>query len=148
MKYLGVDFGRQRLGLAYSLDGVVSHRFSDGHVQDSCLSYRLRKEAWQLLHKLQRTLGGVDCIVVGLPTNREGKAGAYAQEVISFGTWLQEKLEVKVDFHDEALSTQEALEHMLMAGIKKKERSQKIHGFAAQVILQDYLDRLNEQEST
>lgn len=123
MKYLGVDFGLRRIGLATS-DGELAAPFKVLEVK----SYK------ETVLKLEKVVldGEFDLVVIGLP---EGKMG---QTVRGFINKLR-KNSIDVVGVDETLSTQKALEQMIELNIPKGKR--KINdAYSAAIILQGYLD--------
>lgn len=123
MKYLGVDFGLRRIGLATS-DGELAASFK-------VLEVKSLKDASLKLAEIIRT-GHFDQVVVGLP---EGKIG---QTVLGFINKLR-KSGIEVIAVDETLSTQKALEQMIELKIPKKKRKVS-DDYSAAIILQEYLD--------
>ena len=123
MKYLGVDFGLRRIGLARS-DGEIAAPFKVLEVKSS-------KDAFLKLEEIIRE-GRFDQVVIGLP---EGKIG---QTTTGFINKLR-KTGIEVIEVDETLSTQKAIEQMIELNIPKKKR--KVNDdYSAAIILQDYLD--------
>jgi putative holliday junction resolvase len=123
MKYLGVDFGMKRIGLAISEGQLASPLkiivvFS---LNDAIL--KIKKEV---------KVNNIDKIVVGLP---EGETGKAAEKFIN--GLKREKLEVEVA--DETLSTQDATKLLVEMGLSKKRRAET-DAYAAAAILQNYLD--------
>lgn len=125
MKYLGIDFGLRRVGLARSEGMLVTplkiieiKGFRDGVQQISDFA---RKEEFTK-------------IVVGLP---EGKIG---KTVLGFVTALR-KEGFNVETGDETLSSQQATRQMVEENIPQKKRYFN-DATAAAIILQNYLDNL------
>ncbi len=125
MKYLGVDFGLRRIGLAISEGNLASpwqilevKNFSDAAEKTS----KVIKE------------GEFKKIVVGLP---EGKMG---KNVIGFVNALK-KRGFEVETADETLSSKKAMEAMIEKGIQQKKRRHE-DAYSAAEILQNYLDNL------
>ncbi len=123
MKYLGVDFGLRRIGLAISEGQLAS--------------------PWQILevkgfsNAIEKTSkvikrGEFEKIVVGLP---EGKMG---KNVVGFVAALK-KRGFEVETFEETLSSKRALEVMIEQGIRQKNRRHK-DAYSAAEILQNYLD--------
>lgn len=123
MKYLGVDFGLRRIGLATS-DGELAAPFK-------VLEVKSLKDAVLKLEKVVGE-GEFDQVVIGLP---EGKMG---QVVLGCINKLR-KSGIDVIEVDETLSTQNAIRRMIELNISKEKR--KINDdYSAAVILQEYLD--------
>lgn len=123
MRYLGIDFGLRRVGLATSEGNLAS-------------PYKVIKVRGfnDLLEKIRKESAGFDRLVVGVP---EGKMG---QTVLKFMNALK-KIGIDVKEAEETLSSQKALKHMIELGIPRKKR--KVNDArAAAIILQDYLDNV------
>lgn len=121
MKYLGVDFGLKRIGLAVSegelaspLKIIEGANFSD------------------LLEKIKKEAEGFDKVVIGLP---EGKMGELVKKVIR----NLKSFSLDVIAVDETLSSQNATKQMIKLNVSKKKRASN-DSFAAAIILQNYLD--------
>ena len=121
MRYLGVDFGIKRMGLAISEGELASPwRVIEG-IGPKFLLQVLKKEALNF-----------DKIIIGLP---EGKMGEVVMKVI---VDLEEN-GFNVEAADETLSSQKASKEMVELNVPKKKR--RINdATAASIILQDYLD--------
>lgn len=123
MKYLGVDFGLRRIGLATS-DGELATPFK-------VLEVKSLKDAVLKLEQVIRE-GEFDQVAVGLP---EGKMGQTVRGLIN----KLQKREIDVIEVDETLSTQNAVAMMIELNIPKGKR--KINdAYSAAIILQEYLD--------
>lgn len=123
MKYLGVDFGLRRIGLATS-EGELASRWK-------VLTVRNLKDAIDQVAKIFKK-GEFDKMVVGLP---EGKTG---QKVYGFINNLKKK-GLEVESFDETLSSKEATSRMIQLNISEKKRRVN-DDMAAAIILQNYLD--------
>jgi len=66
--------------------------------------------------------------------------GKMAKEIKEFGNKLQEKLGVPLVFQDETLTTYEAQNLSIEAGIKRKKRRELEDAYSATLILQNYLN--------
>lgn len=123
MRYLGVDFGLRRIGLATS-EGEIA----------SPLTILEVKNFHDAVKKVALYSEEFDKIIIGLP---EGKIG---QTVIGFVKALK-KLGHDADTADETLSSQKAIQTMIEQNTSKKAR--RINdATAAAIILQNYLDNL------
>ena len=123
MKYLGVDFGLKRVGLATS-EGIIASPFK-------VLEVKSLKDAVLKVEGIIQD-GLFDKVVIGMP---EGRIG---QSVRSFINKLK-KSGIDIVETDETLSTQEAQKQMIELNISKKKR--RINDdMAAAIILQNYLD--------
>lgn len=123
MKYLGVDFGPRRIGLAISEGELASPLYS---IKVKGLKDAIKKVS-QFAHER-----GFTKIVVGLP---EGKMG---ETVLGFVNGL-ERVGMDVETADETLSSHKALEQMISENVPLKKRRSN-DATAAAIILQNYLD--------
>lgn len=123
MKYLGIDFGLRRIGLAVS-EGELASPWQILDVKN--FSDAIKKTSTVIKD------GGFEKIVVGLP---EGKMG---KNVVGFVNALK-KNGFDVSTADETLSSKKALQIMIEQGVGKKDRHHE-DDFSAAEILQNYLD--------
>lgn len=123
MKYLGIDFGLKRVGLATS-DGELTSPLQTIEVKGF-------KDAISQVSKIIKK-GEFEKIIVGLP---EGKMG---QVVLGFIKALK-KQGLDVIEADETLSSQKAIAQMIELNIPKNKR-QTNDAMAAAIILQDYIE--------
>lgn len=124
MRYLGIDFGLRRIGLATSEYGQLASPWKIIEVTGF-------KDA---TNKLELILckENFDKIIVGLP---EGKIG---KTVLGFIGALQ-KRGFNVESSDETLSSKNALSQMIKLEIPKNKRRFS-DAYSAAIILQNYLD--------
>ncbi len=121
MKYLGVDFGIRRVGLATS-EGELA----------SPWKILTGKGVNDLILKLQKEATNFDKVVIGLP---EGKMGKLIKKVV---VKLQ-KNGLDIVTSDETLSSKNAASLMVEMAVGKKKR--KVNdNIAAAIILQQFLD--------
>lgn len=123
MKYLGVDFGLKRVGLATS-EGNFASPFKTIEVK-GIVDASLKVIALCKNEQFAK-------VIVGTP---EGKMG---KNVLGFVKKLK-KRGIDVKTFDETLSSRRALENMIEVGVPKEKRRVN-DDQAAAIILQDYLD--------
>jgi putative Holliday junction resolvase len=133
MRYLAVDLGAKRTGLAAG-DDVLRI------VQPVEVLQVPRGPA--LLDALAKAVDrhGPDALVVGLPINMDGTEGAAAKDVREFGAALGARLRITVHFHDERLSSFEADQRMAQSGRTHREKKELRDALAACAILEAYLE--------
>lgn len=123
MKYLGIDFGLRRIGLATS-EGEIATAWKVVEVKN--LKQGVEKIAAIIKSE------NFDKIIVGMPEGRMG------QTVIGFINGLKRN-GITAETSDETLSSKNAMSLMLDLNIPKEKR--KINdSFSAMLILQNYLD--------
>jgi putative Holliday junction resolvase len=81
-------------------------------------------------------------LVIGLPYNMDGSEGARAQSSRALARNLLGLRDIPIIFQDERLSTFEATEALISAGMRRERRKQVIDAHAAANILRSVLDRL------
>lgn len=81
-------------------------------------------------------------IVMGLPVNMDGSEGPRAQSVRAMIRNLIAMRDIPIAVQDERLSTFEAEEKLIAAGVRRDKRKDIIDAHAAANILQSALDRL------
>ena len=130
MILLGIDWGERNIGIAFS-SGLAAAPLE-------ALKVKTQNEAVDKIARIYQKLEA-EKIVLGIPLDSEGWERVQAQKIKKFGKKLQKAISGKIIFHNEALSSKEALEKKLAAGRGKKAR-RKLDATSAAVILQDYLD--------
>lgn len=81
-------------------------------------------------------------LVIGLPYNMDGSEGARAQSSRALARNLLGLRDIPIIFQDERLSTFEATEALISAGMRRERRKEVIDAHAAANILRSVLDRL------
>jgi putative Holliday junction resolvase len=133
MRYLGVDLGRARIGLALADDVLRTAR---------ALRTVRRRGDDEDLEEIARVAGEyeVSRAVLGLPLNMDGSEGASARLSRRFAPKLERALGVPVELFDERLTTFEADARLRERGVSAKDRREQVDAEAAAVILQGWLD--------
>lgn len=138
-RYLGIDYGTRRIGLAISDEsGIIS--FPSGVLENSG-QRRVVEEIRRIVK--EKT---VSVIVVGMPLSLDGSKGIAAENVERFVQIIKERMDVPVEVWDERLSTRIAERTMIEGGLRRERRRQGIDQAAAQIILQSYLDAHDKQK--
>lgn len=126
MRYLGIDYGKKKIGLAFGTDemkiaspfGVIRH---DENIVDQIRDV-VKKE-------------GIDVLVVGMPQGTGHEIVKYVLEVRNFADNIGLELGLPVVTFDESFTTAEA--NRLMRESNQKGADDAV---AAMVMLQSYLD--------
>jgi len=133
MRVLAIDHGDRRLGLAVSDPlGLTAQSLGFYELQDEerDLAYfrRLADE-----YKIAE-------VVVGLPLRMDGTEGTRAEKTRRFARLLSERLELRIVFWDERLTTRQALGILREGNIRGQKRKMRKDQVAACLILSAYLE--------
>jgi len=140
-RILGVDLGEKRIGLAISDPlGLTAQGLTTLRVKS--FEEGIREVASAAREKEAAT------IVLGLPYRLDGSSGYQVRKARRFGQRLRKELDREVVYLDERLSSRLAEEVLIRADLSRRRRRQVIDKLAAQIILQNYLDRKNHEGST
>jgi len=133
--YLGIDYGRKRIGLALSESGLIAKPLYT--VENKGVKKNL---AYLVNSIMQQNIGFV---VFGLPLNANGSVGDMATEVHGFAKQLSIVAGVKIAFQDERYSSIEAEDYIrsVMGITDRKKIAQLIDSVAATMILNEYLEK-------
>lgn len=82
----------------------------------------------------------VGLIVLGLPINMDGTKGERVEKTYAFAEELSKKIDCKIDYMDERLTTVTAERILIDGNVRRDKRKQVIDKLAATIILQSYLD--------
>ncbi|NWJ96377.1 MAG: Holliday junction resolvase RuvX [Chloroflexi bacterium] len=133
MRFLCLDLGRKRIGVAMS-DETRLIATPIGTIQ-----VRNQEQVFQEIVRLVETHQAVR-LILGLPLRLNGQEGIESNRARTFAADLENYLSIPIDFMDERLTSVEAERIMLEAGVKRNKRRAKIDATAAALILQAYLD--------
>lgn len=140
MRFMGVDVGTRRVGIAVSDDDGMLAVPSRAVTADEAVSYILNLAP--------------ENVIIGLPLDLSGKEGLAARRTRAFASRLEDaalKADVifKIHWFDERFSTTVASNLLSAAGISQKNQKDKVDALAATQILQGFLDlqKYNGQES-
>ena len=131
MRYLAVDYGEKRTGLAICDEGeTIASPLKVVEGQGGLMGKIIAAVESEMV-------GG---IVVGLPLNMDGTQGEQARGVLGFGERLKEHLEIPIFFQDERLSSFGAEKKLSGVGMTRKQKKKRLDAVAAAAILQSFLD--------
>jgi putative Holliday junction resolvase len=133
MRFLGIDYGTRRIGLAAGDELGIATPLPA--LVESDLA--VRRRALATLVRQRR----IDELVLGYPLNMDGSAGFKAKEMEALAVELRAEFGLPVHLVDERLTS-----HLAETGMNQKQlREIRAKGIidsrAAAVILQDYLDQ-------
>ncbi len=131
MKYLAVDYGNKRTGLALcDRNETMASPLSVIHEPS-----RVIKMIMGVVEEER-----IEGIVIGLPLNMDDSEGFQAKRVREFGKKLSEKVDVPVLFHDERLSSFSASEKLATMSLTWSRRKKRLDALAAAEILEGFLE--------
>lgn len=133
-KYLGVDYGDKRTGLAEcDISGLIAGGI--GTISEG----GMKKTAVKVAEEAEKR--SCKRIVIGLPKNMDGSEGPRADVIKAFGALLSELTEIPIDYYDERMTTMVAYRFLGETGTYGKKRKETVDTLSAQIILQNYIDR-------
>ena len=136
MRYLGLDLGTRTLGCSISDEtGLIASTLKTIRFNDSDYEY-----LYPMIEEIVKEYN-VKTIVLGFPKNMNNTIGPRGETTIEFKKNLEAYLNIEVVLQDERLSTVEATNYMIAADMSRKKRKKKVDSFAANIILQTYLDK-------
>ena len=138
MRIMGLDVGSKTVGVAIS-DPLG---FTAQGVEIIKIDEEAGEFGFERLGELVKQYK-VDKFVVGLPKNMNNTEGPRVEASKAYGDQIKELFNIPVDYQVERLTTVQA-ERMLVeqADVSRGKRKKVIDKLAAQLILQNYLDRM------
>ena len=138
MRVMGLDVGSKTVGVAISDPlGFTAQGVEIIKIDEEAEEFGFYRVG-QLFKEYQ-----VEKFVVGLPKNMNNTEGPRVEASKAYGDKIKEIFGIPVDYQDERLTTVQA-ERMLVeqADVSRGKRKKVIDKLAAQLILQNYLDRM------
>ncbi len=133
MKYLGVDYGTKRIGVAVSDD--------TGSVAFPLTTIASNQEALERVAALVKE-HNAEMIVMGESKNFKNEPNDVMEDIEQFKIDLAELTGLKVEYEPELFSSAAAARQYTPDGSRKQNPSQeKLDASAAALILQSFLDR-------
>ncbi|OGZ95552.1 MAG: hypothetical protein A2847_01165 [Candidatus Sungbacteria bacterium RIFCSPHIGHO2_01_FULL_50_25] len=132
MRYLGIDYGTKRIGIAISDErGIVAF-------PHSVIAARRNTDRIDEIFTIIRH-EKIEAIIIGFPVDFAGKERETAARVRVFAERIKKALSVPVFFENELLTTRLAS--------KSASRGKSVDASAAALILQSYLDKKLSEKS-
>ena len=141
-RYLGIDFGQARVGIAksdllgYTAEGVETIKW-DGQDIEPVLG-RIAEICKEL---------DVSELVLGLPKRTDNRLGEAEEKVKVFAEQLETRLGLPLHFEDERLTTVMATKFLQQGSSKKSTYRSKVDQVAAEIILQGFLEKQRFQKN-
>ncbi len=133
-RVLGIDYGERRIGLAISDEEgrvAVPHSTLE-RKSDAAAARAIAELAWR---------EGVGALVVGEPVNLDGTRGPAAARARAFAARLEAETSLPCRLINESLTTREAAHRLREAGVDPRREPRRLDALAAQILLQEALDR-------
>ncbi|HVT48834.1 MAG TPA: Holliday junction resolvase RuvX [Vicinamibacterales bacterium] len=140
MRWLGVDYGRRRIGLARSdASGTIARPWQ------AVAAAGTPAASARLVADLVTTTGAdpddaIAAIVVGLPRRLNGDDTDLTPDVRAFAAALETATGLSVSLVDERLTSVEAESRLAVRERDWRRRKAQIDAAAAAIVLQDHLD--------
>jgi len=133
MRYLAIDLGDKRTGIAVGSDGpgIVSP-----------LTVLEIPAGPRLLEAVVKVIDEQDpgAVVIGLPLNMDGTEGPSARAARQFGDAVARAAELPIHFQDERLTSHAAEENLKQSGRTHRQKKEIRDALAAAEILRDFLN--------
>ena len=132
-RYLGIDFGKKRVGLALSdRSNLIASPFKTiNYINEIDLIGQLKKIVIE---------NDIENFVLGLPISMKGEDTTQTKIVRKFKNSLS-SLDLPIIYEDERLSSVSAKNSLVLQNIKTGHNKSEIDKTAAAIILQQYLDK-------
>jgi putative holliday junction resolvase len=133
MRYLGIDYGTKRIGVAVSDD--------TGSIAFPLAVIPAGSEALEEVANMVR-VNNVETVVIGESLDFKGEKNKVMEEIEQFKADIAELAHIPVVYEKEFMSSSQAARQFAPDGSRKKNPSQdKLDASAAALILQSYLDK-------
>ena len=132
MRYLAIDYGNKRTGLAICDQGetIVS-------------PLAVIPSGKDLVNKILEVIKkeNIEAVVVGLPLNMDDSKGSQAQIAMKFAEQLKTNLQIPLYLQDERLSSFAAEEKLAPAQYTRAKKKERLDAIAAAEILELFLQQ-------
>ena len=136
MRYLGIDLGSKTMGLAMSdttltIASTYKTIFFKNEDYNSTI-----EEIMSIIKEYNITK-----IILGLPKNMNNTLGERAETTLKYKELLEKNTNIPIVMFDERLTSVISNNILIEADMSRKKRKKKVDSIAAQIILQDYLNK-------
>ena len=136
MRYLGIDLGSKTVGLAMSDTTLtIASTYKTIFFKDEDYNSTIN-EIKDIITEYNITK-----IILGLPKNMNNTLGERAEITLKYKELLEKSTDLPVIMFDERLTSVISNSILIEADISRKKRKKKVDSIAAQIILQDYLNK-------
>ncbi len=136
MRYLGIDLGSKTVGLAMSDTTLtIASTYKTIFFKDEDYNSTIN-EIKDIIKEYNITK-----IILGLPKNMNNTLGERAEITLKYKELLEKSTDLPVVMFDERLTSVISNSILIEADMSRKKRKKKVDSIAAQIILQDYLNK-------
>ena len=136
MRYLGIDLGSKTVGLAMSDSTLtIASTYKTIFFKDEDYNSTIN-EIKDIIKEYNITK-----IILGLPKNMNNTLGERAERTLKYKELLEKSTDLPVIMFDERLTSVISNSILIEADMSRKKRKKKVDSIAAQIILQDYLNK-------
>lgn len=136
MRYLGIDLGSKTVGLAMSDTTLtIASTYKTIFFKDEDYNSTIN-EIKDIIKEYN-----ISKIILGLPKNMNNTLGERAEITLKYKELLEKSTGLPVIMFDERLTSVISNSILIEADISRKKRKKKVDSIAAQIILQDYLNK-------
>jgi putative Holliday junction resolvase len=138
MRYLAIDYGTKRTGLAICDSGET--------IVSPLAVIQGQKELLKKIAEVVET-ENVEAVILGLPLNMTGSESSQTRLVFKFAEQLKDYLHIPVHFQDERLSSFSAEEKLTSAKFTRGKKRKRLDAVAAAEILEAFLEQKTPRNS-
>lgn len=142
MRIMGLDYGAATVGVAISDALLITAQGIETIRREQELQLR---KTYRRIEELVKEYE-VERIVVGLPKHLNNSIGERAVKAEEFAEALRRRTGLPVEMQDERLTTVEAHRVLDATGASLDKKKAVVDKLAAVLILQSYLDRMNNRK--
>ncbi len=136
MRYLGIDLGSKTVGLAMSDTTLtIASTYKTIFFKDEDYNSTIN-EIKDIIKE-----NNITKIILGLPKNMNNTLGERAEITLKYKELLEQSTDLPVIMFDERLTSVISNSILIEADMSRKKRKKKVDSIAAQIILQDYLNK-------
>ena len=136
MRYLGIDLGSKTVGLAMSDTTLtIASTYKTIFFKDEDYNSTIN-EIKDIIKEYNITK-----IILGLPKNMNNTLGERAEITLKYKELLEKSTDLPVIMFDERLTSVISNSILIEADMSRKKRKKKVDSIAAQIIVQDYLNK-------
>lgn len=140
MRIMGLDYGTKTVGVAISDTMLITAQEVETITRKQANKLR---QTYSRIEELAKEYE-VERIVLGYPKNMNNTEGERARDTRLFKEALERRTGLPVILWDERLTTVESERILTACGVRKANQKKVIDQVAAAIILQGYLDSLQQ----